>query len=139
MTCCLKRLGLYRLAKVILEHTTYATLGSTDNNISKTNIVLQTGRTAANANQQTDPDAREGTLEIFGNSSSRGCAIFPRREPSHNDIVLPDSPQCVIVVVIVAYASRSAVGLVEESLCGNILGIYGADPANSVFFIGLGL
>ena len=57
--CCVEALVLYRLAEVILEHTTLPISRLTDHDVAKTDIVLLAWRTAADAHHQTDPDVRE--------------------------------------------------------------------------------
>jgi hypothetical protein len=53
-----------------------------------------------------------------------------------DDVMFPNSTQCVVVGIVEWHMLQCFVLFVEKFLCGNIFRTYGADPADGVVIIG---
>ena len=99
MSCRLERLTLDSLAEVILHDPAMPIARSADHNIPQADIMLFAGRTASNADHQTNLDVGEVVRHICGNRCCRSRSVLSKWQGSNDNIVFSDAPKGIVALV----------------------------------------
>ena len=58
--------------------------------------------------------------------------VLPKGEDGNYNVVLPNPPKCIVIIIVGPNVIGTCVLFVEEGLGCDVLGGYRTDPANSV-------
>ncbi|KAK2474757.1 hypothetical protein H9L39_14717 [Fusarium oxysporum f. sp. albedinis] len=131
-SCRHERMLLNRLTIVILKHTTFPTATGTHNNIAKSYIVLCVGGAAADTDHQSETNVWKAAQHVPCHSGGGGRAILRFRQDGHDNVVLPDFPQSIVIIVIIGDCFELVVFFVKEGSRSDKLGGDGTNPADRV-------
>ncbi|EXA53723.1 hypothetical protein FOVG_01439 [Fusarium oxysporum f. sp. pisi HDV247] len=123
---------LDRLAIVILEHAAFPAATGTHNNIAESYIVLCTWGAAADTDHQSETNVWKATQHVPCHGGSGRCAVLRFRQDGHDNVMLPNSPQSIIIIVIIGDRLEWIVCFVKEGSRSDKFGSDGTNPADRV-------
>jgi hypothetical protein len=124
-----------RSAKIVLHDSTMSLRWFADDDISKPNIYILVGYSAANPDHETEADRRETRQQLRSDDCGRRRPVNSAWQAWDHDIVLSDSPKD-IGIAVTGQDRKVWMAFVEESLGCCHFYWQGGDPSHRVVFVG---